>query len=249
MTTAFDVYRSDGFLMATKLFGIMPDPWQKRALDAYVRHDRLALVGSRGVGVTTVLSLMAWHFLLTRPRARVVVADRDGNLQDNLGIELYRYYQASPVLRGLFEYRKRSFEFHSDPNWRLDLRPWRFGDHLPETLAGVVGRHILFLIDGGAYTPRDILPPALGCLQGIAEGRIVVGGIPDPDPREARLIKHVVRDLGWPTVRASGDPDDPDRSPRVSESWARGMIASYGREHPIVRMNVFGQFPDEETKK
>ena len=41
----------------------------------------------------------------------------------------------------------------------------------------------------------------------------------------------------------NGDPDNPARSKRVDQQWARDQIAKYGRDNPWVLINVFGEFP------
>jgi hypothetical protein len=47
----------------------------------------------------------------------------------------------------------------------------------------------------------------------------------------------------WTVFDITGDPDDPDRSSRISKKWARDQIELYGRDNPWVLVNVFGQFP------
>jgi hypothetical protein len=47
----------------------------------------------------------------------------------------------------------------------------------------------------------------------------------------------------WHIVFISGDPDDPDRSPRISLEWAREQIEDHGRDDPWVMVNVLGLFP------
>lgn len=47
----------------------------------------------------------------------------------------------------------------------------------------------------------------------------------------------------WEVISITGDPDSPDRSPRVDIDWAREQIALYGRENPWVMAYVLGQFP------
>jgi hypothetical protein len=47
----------------------------------------------------------------------------------------------------------------------------------------------------------------------------------------------------WSIVEVTGDPDDPDRSPRIPIAWARQQIEMFGRDNPWVLVNVFGMFP------
>jgi hypothetical protein len=47
----------------------------------------------------------------------------------------------------------------------------------------------------------------------------------------------------WKVIEITGDPDDPNRSKRISVQWAREMIDRWGRDHPYVMVNVLGKFP------
>src|SRR5205807_9277144 len=52
----------------------------------------------------------------------------------------------------------------------------------------------------------------------------------------------------WTLVETDGDPDNPNRSTRVSVQWAREQIEKYGRDNPWVMVNVFGKFPPASLK-
>jgi hypothetical protein len=47
----------------------------------------------------------------------------------------------------------------------------------------------------------------------------------------------------WTIITITGDPDDPNRSPRISLEWAKEMIAKYGRSDPWVMAYILGLFP------
>ena len=49
--------------------------------------------------------------------------------------------------------------------------------------------------------------------------------------------------------RITSDPDDPNRTPNVSEKYARELIATYGRDNPFVKINVFAEFPEQAIGK
>ena len=48
----------------------------------------------------------------------------------------------------------------------------------------------------------------------------------------------------WFNIRITGDPDDPERSPRIDAEWARSQIAEYGRDDPWVASYILGHFPE-----
>jgi phage terminase large subunit len=47
----------------------------------------------------------------------------------------------------------------------------------------------------------------------------------------------------WSVIRITGDPEDKDRSPRISLEWARDQIATYGRDNPWIKAIILGEFP------
>jgi hypothetical protein len=44
-------------------------------------------------------------------------------------------------------------------------------------------------------------------------------------------------------IKVTGDPDDPERSSRMDLAYCRQLIADYGRNDPVVMINVLGEFP------
>lgn len=48
----------------------------------------------------------------------------------------------------------------------------------------------------------------------------------------------------WEVIKITGDPDDPDRSPRIDIEWASDQIKKYGRDDPWVKSYILGEFPD-----
>jgi hypothetical protein len=102
--------------------------------------------------------------------------------------------------------------------------------------------YILFLLDESGGIPDPVMVTAEAALSSCVEGHIVQAGNPThltgPLYRAVNLERHL-----WHIVEISGDPDDPKRSTRISEQWARDMIKTWGREHPYVLVNVLGRFP------
>jgi hypothetical protein len=47
----------------------------------------------------------------------------------------------------------------------------------------------------------------------------------------------------WRVIEITADPDNPNRTTRVSIEHARQQIANYGRDNPWVKVRVFGEFP------
>lgn len=240
-------WKDDPVSMVPELFGMTPDPWQATALQKFATEGRLALVGSKGVGCSITLAWMAWNFVLTRPEARVVVGDISYSiLQDNLWFEIRRMHGRSARLNTTFGSDERAvwLGVHKDlPS--MSTRPVRMSD-VENTFAGIFAKNVLLLLDNSSSMPVEILSPVRAIMDNALEAKFIIAGIPS-ESKPPRMLEHVVFDLKWPAVHASGAPDDPDRSPRVSEKWARQQIAEWGIDNPWVRAVVLGKFPTRDT--
>jgi hypothetical protein len=78
----------------------------------------------------------------------------------------------------------------------------------------------------------------------------VIAGNPTRD--SGPLYRAATRDRAlWDDViHITGDPDDPERSPRIDIEWARMEIKRWGgRENPWVMTNILGQFPSTSPDK
>lgn len=229
-----------------------PDAWQADVLRVFPRCPRLAMKACKGPGKTTVLAWLVWNFLLTRPHPRIactsVTAD---NLGDCLWTEIAKWQKRSPLLSEMFEWqRTRVFAREHPETWWAAARAWpktgSTGDQ-NETLAGLHGDYLLFILDECGSIPDGVMAAAEAGLAnarggGGVEAHLVIAGNPTMLSGPLYRASTTERDL-WHVVEITADPDDPKRSPRVSVEWAREQIKKYGRDNPYVLVNVFGQFP------
>lgn len=234
----------------------IPDPWQLEALAAAGRGDiRIAMKACKGPGKTAVLAWILWWWLLTRPRSKVVATSiTEDNLKDCLWAETAKWRSRSRILQSQFTWGKERIACRAAPEeWFASARAWP-KDADPEaqadTLAGVHADHVLFILDESGGIPRAVMAAAeAGLANAGKEGRtalIIQAGNPT-DPN-GPLYDACSRDRHlWTVIEITGDPDSPRRSSRVSISWAREMIAKWGRESPWTLVNVFGQFPPGAT--
>jgi hypothetical protein len=241
------LWRERPDIMVRELFGVTPDPWQDQALRAFPTSPRMALQASKGPGKTATLAWLAWNFLLTRPRPKIaatsVTAD---NLSDGLWTEMAKWQAKSPLLQHLFQWTKtRIFAKEAPEEWWMSARSWAKGasaEQQANTLAGLHADYILFLLDESGSMPDAVMAAAEAALSSCVEGHLVQAG--NPSHLEGPLYRAVTRERGlWTVIRITSDPDDPNRSPRVSTQWAREQIDKYGKDNPWVLVNVFGQFP------
>ncbi len=240
-------------IMVRELFGVTPDAWQDEALAAFPHTPRMALQACAGPGKTFVLAMCGWNFLLTRPHAMIgATSVNSANLKSALWPELVRWRERAvqPILKSVFEVTERAI-FHRDhpQTWRIEGRSWaRDADEqqIGNALAGLHANHVMWLADETGDYPIAVLPVLEGIFNGNPiEAHIIQAGNPT---RRAGPLWHaasVARKL-WKVIRITADPDDPNRTPRVSVEVARQQIEQYGRENPWVRTRILGEFPDSD---
>lgn len=240
-------WKADPVLFVRENFHVEPDAWQVRALRAFARGKRLAMKACKGPGKTAVLAWIVWCFIATRPYANVAATSISGdNLADGLWKELAKWQQRSAFLTAYFEWQKtRIVQRQSPATWWASARSWsKSADAAQQsnTLAGLHADAMLFVIDEAGGVPRAVAATAEAALASGLDTKLVIAGNPThtEGPLWDACATH--RHL-WDVVEITGDPDDPERSPRISREWARQQIEMYGRDNPWVLVNVFGQFP------
>lgn len=233
-------------------FNVEPDIWQAKALRAFPKSPRLAMKACKGPGKTTVLAWLGWNFMATRPRPKCAATSiTSDNLSDCLWTEFAKWQAKSKLLREEFLWQKtRIVHRHAPEEWYISARTWpRSGDYnaQADTLAGLHADYLLFLVDEAGGIPDSVMAAAEAGLAnarggGGKEAHIVIAG--NPTHLEGPLYRACSeeREL-WHVTEITSDPDDPDRTPRVSIEWAKEQIRKYGRENPWVLVNVFGKFP------
>lgn len=240
-------WREHPDIFVREVFGVTPDAWQDKVLQAFPANQRLAMKASKGPGKTTVLSWLAWNFLLTRPYPTITATSISGdNLADGLWTEMAKWQQKSELLKTAFTWQKtRIFANDHPETWWMSARSWSKSASPQEQANTLAGRHsdyIMFILDESGGIPDAVMVSAEAALSSCKEGHIVQAG--NPTHLEGPLYRATTKDRKqWWVTEITGDPDDPMRAPRVSIQWAREQIEAHGRENPWVLVNVFGQFP------
>ena len=232
------------------LFGVVPDRWQENVLEAFPHQQQIAMQACKGPGKTAVLAWIGWNFLLTRPYPMIGATSVSGdNLRSNLWTELARWYQKAPLLQGLFEFHKTQIFLREAPEvWKLEARTWaKDADAaaIGNALAGLHADYVMWLSDEVGDYPLGVLNNLQGIFAGAPkEAHIVMAGNPTNPQLDALLYFVATRARSrWHVVEITADPDDPNRTPRVSVEHAREQIRLYGADNPWVLVSIFGKFP------
>jgi len=240
-------WRLDPVAFVREVFKVEPDEWQKKVLTEFAKTQRIAMQASKGVGKSTVLAWCILNFLLTRPHPKIAVTSiSSDNLADGLWSELSKWIGKSPMFQAMFEVTKtKIFAKEAPETWFCSARSWsKSADSSQQanSLAGLHADYILFVIDEVGGIPDSVLATAEAALASGIESKLLIAGNPThndgPLYRAATSESHL-----WHVVKISSNPDDPNRSTRVSIQWAKEQIEKYGRDNNWVRVNVFGEFP------
>jgi len=256
-------WRNDVVAFARECLGFEPDDWQLEYLRALTerrnkriprleRKRRFALKACVGPGKTAVLAIVLWWFISTRVDAKGAATSITGaNLDANLWAELAKWQDKSPLLMKAFEWTATQIRSRERPStWFIDARQWANSadpNSLGNTLAGLHGDNVIFVIDEAGGVPMEVAAAAEGGLANVdedegREGMFLIAG--NPTHLSGPLYAACTRDsTRWHVQEITGDPDDPRRAKRISIDWAREMIASYGRDSDVVKVKVLGQFP------
>jgi phage terminase large subunit len=169
------------------------------------------------------------------------------NLKANLWTELARWRSKSALLQAFFEQSKTEIFAKDHPKtWKMEARTWPTdadATQIGNALAGVHASYVAWFLDESGDYPDAIMPTCEGIFAGEpAEAHIVQAGNPTRLGGPLYRACTNARNL-WRVVEITADPDNPDRTPRVSIKHAREQIQQYGRDNPWVLVNIFGQFP------
>ncbi len=237
--------RPDAFVR--EVFKVTPDPKQDLILKQFPHAPRIAMKASKGTGKTCTEAWLAWNFLLTRPHPRIAATSISADtLSDTLWTEMAMWQNKSPLLSQTFQWTKtRIFSKEHSNTWWMSARNWsKTGDKQQQanTLAGLHNDYMLFILDESGGIPDAVMASAEAVLAGGKECHIIQGG--NPTNLDGPLYRACTteQDL-WFVVEMTGDPDDPERSPRVDREWALSQIKKYGKDNPWVLVNVYGKFP------
>lgn len=247
-------WRRDPVLFVWDQFNVTPDAWQEQFLRTLAdpKVQRVGLKASKGVGKTAALAFAIWWFLSVHaepghhPKGAATSISMD-NLKDNLWAELAKWRGVSRFLTTAFEWTKeRIFAKDHPATWFFSARAWpKSGDPQQQanTLAGGHEKYILNVLDESGGIPQSVMATAdaaLATTGGVK--KILQAGNPThldgPLYAACTSMAHL-----WRMITVNGDPENPNRSPRVSKEWAEEQIRAFGIDNPWVKVNVFGEFP------
>lgn len=248
-------WRHDPVKMAWDEFEFTPDKWQVKALRAFGDQSkpksRVALQACVGPGKTAVEAICALNFMGCyaapgRHPSALAISESGDNLRDNLWKELAMWKSRSKYFDAAFELTSKRFFAKEHPKtWFISARSWSAKADIEKqgrTLSGLHSQYIAYFIDESGDIPPAVLRSAEQGLSNCEFGRIMQAG--NPTSHDGMLYHASANEPHkWVIIVINGDPDDPDRSPRIDIEWAREQIAQYGRDNAWIMATILGKFP------
>jgi hypothetical protein len=237
------------------------DRWQEEALRLLMPHpphedcdgspaQRIAVRAAKGPGKSAFDSWAIWWFMLTRPYANIAVMSiSEANLRDGCWKELSTWYGRAPILHSAFELGGERITAKGSADtakrWFTSARSFPQRPDKSQQAASVAGLHsnyVMVVLDEAG----DIQPGVLSAAEGIFANTVdaivlLTGNCSSTDG--ALYDASVRRGHRYHVVRVTGDPDDPNRSPRMDLDYCKNLIADYGRQDPVTMINALGEVP------
>ena len=249
-------WRENPLAFAVEVCKFTPDKWQEEALRLFPSQNegekRISLQACTGPGKTAVQAIMGWNFLSCyggkgeHPRGYCISVTED-NLKSTLWPEFAIWQQRSEYLKMAFTWRaERIFANDHPETWFLEARTWsKKADKAAQgrTLSGLHAPYVFIDLDEAGDIPVPVLQSGEQIFSSEHKwAKLVMGGNPTSLEGALYHAATTARHL-YKIIRITGDPDDPDRSPRVNLENAKQQIAMYGRENPWVMATILGMFP------
>lgn len=251
----FRDWRYNPLQFANEVFGFEPDKWQEDALAKSVSggpDHRLTMKACTGPGKSALLAIIGWHRLACfaargeHPKGAALSITKE-NLQDNLWAEFSKWQQRSEFLKAAFTWTKSSIYANDHPEtWFLSARSFAKDadqEAIGRSLSGLHSKFPFILLDETGDMPQAVGRAAEQIFTGNPiDALIAQAGNPTSVDGLLYLTCGKLRE-GWEIITITADPEDPNRTPRVSKEHAERQIKLYGKDNPWVMATILGLFP------
>lgn len=257
------LWRNRPKLFFEEVLGMKLDAWQEDFVKSFLNNERTVAVASKGVGKTKLLGGCAIYMLVLyyEPKIAVMSVTKD-HLKDNLWAEMIKFIEQSPFLKSILKYSATRITFKDSETAFISARSIPKGageEEMKSALAGLHANHVSFMVDEAGSLPDSLWDTADAILANenlhptIPKFARILACANAEMPRGLFYRVYTSNQSGnksveakqWSMINISSDPLDPKRSTRVSKEWAQGVIDKYGgRDHPVVKINVLGIYPD-----
>jgi hypothetical protein len=238
MAAAIEKLRESPALFVEEVLGATPQKWQRKALDAIAKHDKVAIKSGHGVGKTAFESWTVLWWLLTHyPCKAAVTANSAHQLSDVLWTEIDRWARNMPEsFKDLLEFKSDKIALKGASDSFAVARTSRREN--PESLAGFHSPNMLFVVEEASGVPQVIFETASGALS-TPGAKIIMCGNPTRSDGYFYDAFHGDRDK-WHCITVSCEQGE-----YVDPKFIADMAEKYGEDSNVYRVRVLGEFPTQ----
>lgn len=230
-------YRKDPVLFGREVLRFEPDGWQKEGLMDLAASPKVAIKSGQGVGKTGLEAVALLWFLCCFPYPRIVAtAPTKQQLHDVLWSEVSKWMGRSPLLMEILKWTKTYIYLRDyEKRWFAVARTAT----KPENMQGFHEDNMLFIVDEASGVADPIMEAILGTLSGVNNKLLLCG---NPTRSSGTFFDAFHKDAPLYKQHTVSSAD----SPRTNKQSIASLIRKYGRDSNVVRVRVFGEFPEQE---
>ncbi len=226
-------------LFAQEVLGASPTEQQWDGSKKLAERRRVSIRSGHGTGKSTFMAWAVLWFLACYFPAKVpATAPTSHQLEDVLWAEIAKWHrrwaERFPATANEFEWSNGAYRMKSAPSESFAVartsRPER-----PEALQGFHAEHILFLIDEASGVADNVFEVAEGALS--TEGAFVLMAANPTRQSGYFFDSHHKMRSAWAALHWNGED-----SPMVSREYIANMEKKYGRQSPVFKVRVLGEF-------
>lgn len=231
------LWRSDPVLFMREVLLFEPDDWQIEVARDLRDYPRVSVKSGQGVGKTGVEAALLLWFLVCFPYPRIVAtAPTKQQLHDVLWSEVDKWMNNSPLLPMLLKWTKTYvYMIGYEKRWFAVARTAT----KPENMQGFHEDNMLFIVDEASGVADPIMEAITGTLAGENNKLLLMG---NPTKTSGTFYdSHTVDRALYKchTVNA-------EKSKRTNKENIAAMKRKYGENSNVVRVRVYGEFPEQE---
>ena len=225
-------------LFVETIIGAKPYDWQKKALTAIAKHDRVSIASGHGVGKTAFLSWLALWWLCTHyPCKAAITANTAHQLSDVLWTEIDKWARNLPEgFKSLLEFKSDKISLKGATDSFAVARTSRREN--PEALQGFHSENMLFICEEASGIPDIVFQVGEGAMSTAGAKTVMCG---NPTRSEGFFYdSHHSQRHNWKAMTVSCLD-----SPSVTPKFLTDMADKYGVDSNVYRVRVLGQFPTQ----
>ena len=234
------------------------DPWQSEMMNAIADLDRIELgvptlfnheglrrftiAAMHGPGKTHFLAKVMHWFNFTHKARIPCTAPKEDSLKTRLWPEFRKLLAGSPFkyYRDIIKVDRTQISWHGNVDWCALIE----SASQPENLAGYHDQRLVFVVEEASGVHEAMFPVIEGALT--TDGAILVM-IGNPTRNQGEFYnshkKKGTKELYYRKQIQHHETN------RILKSWVDGMIQKYGRNSPVVKVRVFGEFVEDEENQ